>query len=318
MGNETIKRDTSSAFHFVAGLLLGIGVVSDQAFANHIPPDIGHVYVAVGSGLIQHRNSAGNLLETLDTLQGGFTTGMAFDTVGNLYVTNFNAGNVRKFGNTGALIGTFGSGYSGSPESIVFDRDGKAYVGAVDGDNDIRKFDPDGNPLAQFDVATEDRGSDWIELANDQCTMFYTSEGQNVKRFDVCSNEQLADFNVAALPGSAAFALRILPDGDLLVADSEVIARLDSSGNLTQTYDASGENCWFSLNLDPDGTSFWSADFCSSNVYKFDIETGQQQLTFNTGTSSSTVFGLAIFGEPTVAAPTALRARVGNERVYLD
>ncbi|MDX1670055.1 MAG: hypothetical protein R3194_11600, partial [Limnobacter sp.] len=38
---------------------------------------------------------------------------------------------------------------------------------------------------SQFDVATDDRGSDWIDLAADQCTMYYTSEGTLVKRFDV-------------------------------------------------------------------------------------------------------------------------------------
>lgn len=280
---------------FVAGLLLGISVTSEQVLADHIPFDVGDIYVAVGNGLIQHRDSAGNLLESLDTLQGGFTTGMAFDTAGNLYVTNFSAGNVSKFDTQGELIGTFGSGYSGSPESILFDGLGDVYVGTVNGDNDIRKFDALGNPLAQFNVATENRGSDFIELAADQCTMLYTSEGQNVKRFDVCSNVQLADFNVAPLPASASFALRLLPSGGLVVANNTVIARLDAFGNLTQTYDASGENCWFSLNLDPDSTSFWSADFCSSNVYKFDIESGDELLSFNTGTGFSTVFGLAVF-----------------------
>src|SRR2546426_436952 len=85
-----------------------------------IPYQVGHVFVAVSNGQVQHRDAAGNLLEPLNTLQGGFTTGMAFDSIGNLYVTNFNAGNVRKFDNKGTLIGTFGSGYSGAPESILF------------------------------------------------------------------------------------------------------------------------------------------------------------------------------------------------------
>jgi len=293
-------------FSFFIAVSIGLfglcgSILSQSVWADPVPFKVGDVFVGVGNGKIQHRDTAGTLVETLDTLQGGFTTGMAFDTVGNLYVTNFNAHNVRKFSNQGVLVGTFGSGYSGSPESILFDKAGNFYVGAVDGDNDIRKFDAVGNPLVRFNVATEDRGSDWIDLAADQCTMFYTSEAENIKRFNVCTNQQLPNFNTSPLPNSVAYALRILPDGGLLVANTSAIVRLDSAGNLVRTYDATGENCWFALNLDPDGKSFWTADFCSSNVYKFSLENGQPIVKKNTGTSSSTVFGLVIFGEITVA-----------------
>ncbi len=282
------------------------------AWANHIPYGLGDVFVSVSNGKVQHRDASGNLLETLDTLQGGFTTGMAFDSLGNLYVTNFDAGNVRKFDSMGGLIGTFGSGYSGAPESILFDRNGNAYVGAVNGDNHIRKFDPTGNPLGQFAVATERRGTDWIDLAADQCTMFYTSEGPDIKRFNVCTNIQLSNFNVAPLPNSVSYALRILPNGDVLVANTSVIARLDSAGNLVQQYDSPGQDCWFALNLDLDGTSFWSADFCSSTVHKFDIQSGRELLSFSTGTGSFTVFGIAVFGEFTGSRHFLLQSTFGS------
>src|SRR5207249_4778632 len=89
------------------------------------------------------------------------------------------------------------------------------------------------------------------------------------------------------------------------------------SGQVVQTYTASGESCWFALNLDPDGKSLWSADFCSSNVYKFDIATGQQLLKFNTGTNGFSVFGLVIFGEKVVGGPSVLHATVGHHAVSL-
>lgn len=278
---------------------------------------LGDAFVAVGGGKIQQYNSNGQLLTVLDTQRGGFTTGMAFDVLGNLYITNFGVGAVSKFNNQGSLIEIFGGGYSGSPESILFDKDGNAYVGSVDGDNDIRKLDQQGNFLAQYNVATEDRGSDWIDLAADQCTMYYTSEGHYIKRFDVCNNIQLSNFNTNPLP-SEAYALRILKTGGLLVADTSLIVQLDYFGNVIKSYDAPGENCWFALNLDPDGTSFWSADFCTSNVYKFNINTGEQLLKINTGTASYTVFGLVVYGELTVSSPIGLRARVGNGSLYLD
>lgn len=257
-----------------------------------VPFQVGDVFIGVGNGRVQHRNAGGILLETLDTRQGNFTTGMAFDTIGNLYVTNYQAGNVRKFDNKGNLIGTFGSGYNLVPESILFDRKGNAYVG--DADHDLLKFDSQGTPLARFDIA---EGPDCIELAADQCTMLYTSQGNKIKRFDVCANKRLADFNAADLPVASANNLRILPTGSVLVADLQTIVRLDASGNITRFYDVPGQNCWYGLSLDPDRKSFWSADECTSNVYKLDIETGQPLLIFNTGTGSFTVYGLAVYGE---------------------
>src|ERR1051325_9284996 len=112
--------------------------------------------------------------------------------------------------------------------------------------------------------------------------MFYTSEGEEVKRFDLVNNVQLTDFNVGEMPGTHAYALRINPaDGDVFVADSEVIARLDTAGNVIQTYDAPNLDNWFALNLDPDGTSFWSADLTTGDVFKFDIASGEVLLSFN-------------------------------------
>ena len=67
--------------------------------------------------------------------------------------------------------GTFGSGYSADPESIVFDAAGNAYIGQADGERDILKISPKGNLLASLDVNTGPRGSDWVELSADQCTV---------------------------------------------------------------------------------------------------------------------------------------------------
>jgi hypothetical protein len=86
-----------------------------------------------------------------------------------------------------------------------------------------------------------------------------------------------------------------------LVADGSNIKRLNPAGAVIQTYDASGEDSWFALNLDPDGVSFWSANISTANIYKFNIASGAVTLSFNSGTGANTVFGLAISGELTVA-----------------
>src|SRR4029079_18324894 len=117
--------------------------------------------------------------------------------------------------------------------------------------------------------------SDWIDLASDQCTMFYGFEGSTVERFDVCTNTPLTTFATGL---SQAFAMRLLPGGGLLVADRTEVKRFDAGGNLIQTYDAAGEDSWFALNLDPNGTSFWSGNFDTGNFYKINIASGLVEL----------------------------------------
>lgn len=265
----------------------------------------GDVFVSVSNGQVQWRNPTNcGLNAVLNNGTGGFTTGMAFDSSGKLYVTNFNGNKIDIYNNNGTTtpIGTFGSGFNSDPESIVFDAAGNAYVGQADGTGDVLKFNAAGTLLASFNVATEARGSDWVDLAADQRTLFYTSEGTSIKRFDVSTNTQLPDF-ATGLPGANAYALRIIPlNGGVLVADSDRVRLFDASGAFVRDYFPTGNGGGlFALNLDPDGTSFWTADFATANFWKINIATGQELVMCNSGTGPDTVFGLAIFGERTAA-----------------
>jgi outer membrane protein OmpA-like peptidoglycan-associated protein len=254
----------------------------------------GDVFVAAVMGKIQWRHPDGSLVRVLDTGAKAYPTGMAFDARGNLYVTNFNAGTISEFDSKGYLVGTVGSNYNCDPESIAFDGKGNAFVGQADCGKEVLEFDPNWQFLKSFKVSTDDRGSDWVELAADQCTLYYTSEGKAVKRFNVCTNSQMADFTSHA--SGDAFALRLLPDGGLLLAEDQQIVRFNAGGRVIQSYQDRGENSFFALNIDPDGKSFWSAGDKSGNVFKFDVATGKQLLKFNVG---SEVGGLAVYREKT-------------------
>src|SRR5205085_3715631 len=154
------------------GLCLFLG---SRAAGASVPYAVGDVFGAIGNGQVKHFDPAGNLLETLDDTTGStYTAGMCFDASGNLYVTNFSTGNVSKFDNSGNLVSAaFLTGLS-NPESCVRDVAGDIYVGQA-GANQIAKFSSAGALLNTYTVATEARGTDWIDLAADQCTMFYTS-----------------------------------------------------------------------------------------------------------------------------------------------
>jgi len=276
------------------------GKATDQAGSPVAATDTPSLFVGVSSGQLKQFDKSGNLIKTLDTKQGGSVTGMAFDRQGALYVTDFTADGVTKFDGSGTLVGSFGSGYNCKPESIVFDNDGNAYVGETGCSHALLKFDAYGNLLAGYAVTTEVEGSDWIDLGSDQCTVFYTSQGTTVFRFDACKGQQLGTFATGLTTG---LAVRILPDAGMLVANQQDIVRLDSAGRIVSHYDLSGEDCWVSVALDPDGKSFWAVDYCTSDVVQFDLTSGNQLAKFNSGTGNQTVFGVAMRGPAAATTP---------------
>ena len=273
----------------------------------------GDVLVAIDQGEVEVHRPDGTLRGVLHATTGrspDSQAGMALDTAGNLYVTDFHNQTVSRFDNTGHLLGTVGGSWTGigCPESILFDASGNVYVGAANGCKDagepatIRKFDSAWNLISEFSAQHEDRGTDWIDLANDSCTMLYTSEGRLVKRFNVCTNTQLEDLTKVQLPSEGTYALRLRPNGGVLVANSTAIVNLDAAGNVVRTYAVPGEHKWFALTLDPDGTSFWSVGFDIGVVHRFDIGSGRVLSTFPA--RRATAGGLTVVGEITAARST--------------
>ena len=76
----------------LAGLLSGFFI--GPAFA--VTFQSGDVFASVNNGEVQVYR-AGALIQTLNTGQGGFTTGSTTDAAGNFYVTNFTANSISEF-----------------------------------------------------------------------------------------------------------------------------------------------------------------------------------------------------------------------------
>jgi len=257
----------------------------------------GDLLVSLRTGEVQWRAADGSLVGVLLNVVPGKAEGMGFDASGNLYVSHYcadasacMAGNsVEKFSPQGISLGGFGGGYDCNPYSFTFDRLGSVYVGQADCSGDLRQLDLSGTFREAFDVASEGRGSARIDLAADGCTLFYTSQGPNVKRYDLCSRRQLPDFNAVPVPGGYTGSLRILPDGGVLVATSADVTRLDSAGRVVRRYDLADEpDLWIGLDLVGDGT-FWASNYGSSDLCRFDLATGTLLSRFNAGTPTTTV-----------------------------
>jgi hypothetical protein len=300
----------------------------------------GDVFASIGGGQYQVYHNTGTatspnyqLVEILTDGSGnGFTYGCALDSASNLFTTNFSNTKVYKFDanpphsviNT---IDTNATDPGGNTESVLIDSSGNLYAGDPDGGRHLLKYDPTLTSVTVFSPVIEHRGTDWIDMAADQKTLFYTSEGTLVKRFDVSANSPLADFSSGALTGSKAFALRLLPpfdgSGGLLVADSQTIVRLKSTGAVAQTYDATctvsdtcpsgSEDNWYGLNLDPNGTSFWAMDGVTGDLFRFNIASGAIEVgPISTGETFFSGGGVCVKGEPAAVNSAVLTFPAGS------
>ena len=77
----------------------------------------GNVFASVGSSTVDVFTPTGTLVGTLNDASGTTdTTGSAFNSAGNFYVTNFGAGTVSLFNNSGTLVNSSFMTSNNTPE----------------------------------------------------------------------------------------------------------------------------------------------------------------------------------------------------------
>ncbi|MGH7099957.1 MAG: PEP-CTERM sorting domain-containing protein, partial [Stellaceae bacterium] len=162
-------------------------------------------------------------------------------------------------------------------------------------------------------------GTDWVDVHNASTgQIIYDGEGTHILSAILNANgttTQLADFTSAATEAALShiFAMRTIVSGadagDVLVANSGDVVLLDAAGDIIKTYLSGKASGFFALNLDPNGTDFWTGDDATGNIFEVNIATGAIDNSFSTGTGASTLYGLTVFGEQhtgTVPEPTSL------------
>ena len=302
---------------FLATLILvatvGIVVVGKSSVARADTVfQSGQVFASVGFSTVNvyDQASGGQITSLVDSTGEPYTAGSVFDSSGNFYVTDDTSGDISEYSPTGASMGQFATGLS-NPLSLVFDKSGNLYVGQQTTPY-VAEFSSTGERLADIGpLQTELYGDDWIDLSSDQCTLYYTTEGTDILRYNKCTNTQLSNFNQVPFSGAAAYEVRILENGDVLVADTNAVLLLDQNGNVMQTYPCSSlpgcQGQLFAVSVDPSGTSFWTGDSNSGYVWQIDINSGQVLQTINT--NAAYLYGLSVDDQITVAnTPTTVPA----------
>lgn len=221
-----------------------------------------------------------------------------FDALGTLYVSPGTAAQLSRYDRDGAYAG-FVYAPGGFAGTIVIDAAGNFYTPQF-AERRIAKISPNGDILRTYDFSSLPRfAADTADLASDQCTLFFTIPSQPmVGRYDVCSDVRLPDLTTT-LP-TLPREIRLLADGTLLVAAGPNIHRLNSGGQIVQSYFAGAGQVFSALAIDASGLTFWAS--AGSGLIQFRLADSAllRQLTVQ-----QTVTSIAIFGEPREATGSA-------------
>ncbi len=294
-----------------------------QSNTNTPPPDWnnGDVFVGVSNGSYQVWHSANptsgsptyKLVNTISDSLTGATNGCGFDLAYRFFGTNSAKNLVDRYAidNEHPLAQQFptannpGSGAS-FIQSVAFDGGPNAYVaysGAQNGFGTIERWTKDTNPAhvsstfglytltGTFSVPVDNtNGPGWIDLASDGVTLYYTSQGPNIRTVNT-STTTTGTF-ASLSNGTTLFALRILPTGDVLVAAQGNALEVNSASVVVNKYQFGGEKNLQALSLDSIvSTRAWIGDASSNDFILFDYTTKSKIATFNTGTGSAGPLG---------------------------
>ncbi len=282
---------------------IALPALTTTASANGVPLLAGDVLASVGDGEVDNYSPTGTLNDTLNNGTGAdFTTGGCFDTSGDFFVTNFDSNSLSEFSPAGNLLQSTWATEPSVPESCTVNAQNDVFVGGP-GAPVIYEYNPSGALIKSFNVqgGSGTGGTDWVNLEADQCTLLYTGDGSEILSYNVCTQTQNPDF-ATGLP-EPCFELRIRPNGDVMVACASEVIRFNSAGTRQQTYTIPDAGELFSMNLDPDNSTFWTGDDTSGEIYHVSIASGSVINAFNSAPAVG-LFGVTLVGAINVALPT--------------
>jgi hypothetical protein len=211
---------------------------------------VGDVFVATGNGNYQvwhianptAKNPVYTNIQPINDGLGGVTSGCAFDSAYRFFGTNFTNTIVDQYSidatyglaGTNGLVGKFatGGGTSTLNESIAFDGQGNFFVGHEGGSKALEKWTRtalNANPPVSYgpyqltnswtppQLQLENSGVDWLDVAQDGHTIFYTSKGRKIFMFDTtaATPQAVVYADLSLLGGNVSkgklFAIRVVP-----------------------------------------------------------------------------------------------------------
>lgn len=245
---------------------------------------------------IQEYSPSGQLRQTLAGSYGA--TALCFNPSGGRLVVP----GVGLFNRSGhELLSHWASDPVGS---CVVDGSRHVYVAQTSPVWSIAKYNLRGHLLQTFTVANTLGYNLAIDLAPDECTIYYGGWSGNpagqVGRFNVCSGTQQAPFASYSFTND----LRVLPDWKVLLVNDAAGQLWNASGHPVRAYSPGipiGDGLRYA-SLDPDGVSFWMS---GAGVVRYNIHSGALLSEWgNTIANGPTAGGpIAVYSPPLLGNP---------------
>jgi hypothetical protein len=205
---------------------------------------------------------------------------------------------------------------------FVLDMSGAAYASGFVYDTEIQayrsiltKASPTGEVLWTVPfppgALSSWRGDVTMDLASDQCTLWYSPATDGVGRYDVCRQVPLS-----SITREVASRIRILPDGGALLALASTVARVDAAGSVVKTWPyATNQRRAVSISVSPDRKSFWVAEgnIPASIYYEVDLATDAVLREVEVS-NPFVITAFAVYGEWRAATSPASARRRGIRR----
>jgi hypothetical protein len=149
------------------GPVVGIYNPATSSYISHFTPaaapsgatafdQAGLFYVAEGNNTIERFTANGTSLGTFASVNLNGPAGIAFDSLGNLYVANYLSNSIERFSSIGSDLGSFGTSLT-NPAGIAFDGSGDLFV-ANNGAGTVTELSSTGSVIGSFGVGSQPIG----------------------------------------------------------------------------------------------------------------------------------------------------------------
>ncbi len=253
------------------------------------------VYGTNQGGTVEWYRNGKQIADLSTSGGGGVAAFLAFDTSGDLYVSQEGA--VSKFNTHGNFLGTFATTASGQWGGLAFNSAGDLFAGTSNSNlsvgSGIFEFNTSGSLIKNYLPGTIAYG---MALESNQNVMLFTDQSDVVHSLNLATGIETTFATTAA--GSGDNGLAILANGEVLVANFKAnsVYLLDSNGNLIHTYsNVTGPD---GLAVDLSGTSFWAANYYQATVTKYSLSNGAVEQTL--GGSDIRSADVAIYSGPAI------------------